>query len=165
MLDDRGYEHYEISNFARPGYRSRHNMKYWNLDEYLGLGVAAHSFFGGRRFAVARDIVKYIDGIEVVGNNINIYSEDSTPSIYEQMCEYVMLRMRLSDGIVASKFNRRFGFDFEENYGARLREYIPAGFVTFNSGKYSFTPKGMYVSNYILSSVLDFDGENIPSAI
>ena len=164
FLGSRGYEHYEISNFARPGYRCRHNMKYWNCDEYLGLGPGAHSYLDERRFAVARDIVKYIDGIEIVNNNINIYSEDEQLTVYERMSEYIMLRMRLSDGVTAAKFNRRFGFDFEEKYGARLREYIDGGFVEFNGGTYSFTPKGMYVSNYILSSVLDFDGENIPKS-
>ncbi len=165
LLESRGYEHYEISNFARPGYRCRHNLKYWNCDEYLGLGAAAHSYLGERRFAVVRDIVKYIDGIEIVNNNINIYSENSEISMFERMSEYIMLRMRLSDGVSAAKFNRRFGFDFEENYGAKLREYIDGGFVKFNGGTYSFTPKGMYVSNYILSSVLDFEGGNILNSL
>lgn len=163
FLEERGYEHYEISNFARPGYRSRHNMKYWNSDEYLGFGASAHSYFGGRRFAVVRDAVKYIDGVEIVGSGINIYSENNELSILEQMCEYIMLRMRLSDGVVASKFNRRFGFDFEENYGKKLREYMQGDFVRFERGVYSLSPKGMYVSNYILSSVLDFEPGNTPT--
>ena len=57
-----GFEHYEISNFAKPGFRSRHNFKYWDLSDYLGLGPGAHSFLNGRRFAFARDIRAYISG-------------------------------------------------------------------------------------------------------
>ena len=62
LLRKNGFEHYEISNFAKPGFRSRHNMKYWDLSEYLGLGPGAHSFMNGRRFEFARDIKAYING-------------------------------------------------------------------------------------------------------
>ena len=67
LLRRNGFEHYEISNFAKPGFRSRHNFKYWDLSDYLGLGPGAHSFLNGRRFAFARDIRAYISGEHPAG--------------------------------------------------------------------------------------------------
>lgn len=156
FLESKGYEHYEISNFARPGYRCLHNMKYWNCDEYLGLGVAAHSDFLGKRFGIIKDIQTYIDALEVIDYDKSIFSEMSEITQYERMCEYTMLRMRLSDGVSVSAFGRRFNYEFDKVFGNKLKMYINGGFVKFENGAYSFTPKGMYVSNYILSSVLDF---------
>lgn len=154
QLAGRGYEQYEISNFARPGWRCRHNLKYWTCGEYLGLGAAAHSDFGGARFAAARDVGLYIDGLELVDQGDSIWSEYNELSEDERMVEYVMLGMRLCDGVSRAAFAARFAQDFDAYCGKKLSAYIPDGFVTFDGDRYAFTAKGMYVSNYILSSVL-----------
>lgn len=148
-LAERGLERYEISNFARPGYESRHNLKYWECEEYLGFGVAAHSFFGGRRFGISRDMDAYISKREVL-------EENSAISPAELQAEYVMLGMRLEKGIDKSAFARRFGHDFDAVYGDRLTSYIKGGFVENTAHVCCFTTKGFLVSNAILSDLLDF---------
>lgn len=156
FLASRGYGQYEISNFAKPGYQCMHNVKYWNCDEYLGLGVAAHSFFNGNRFSFCKNIEKYIEAMERPEGNIRI--TDSTEEIRpkERLGEYIMLRFRLNDGISVKEFYRRFGKDFERMYGAKLQKYINAGYMENNQDRYFFTPTGMFISNYILSDLLDF---------
>ena len=145
-----GYEKYEISNFARHGYESRHNLKYWTGGEYIGFGVAAHSYFGDERFANSRNIDGYL-----IGENIE--SERKKISHSEQMTEYVMLRMRLSRGVELLDFVERFGKDFDELYRDKLLKYERGGYVKREYGSVSFTDKGFLVSNFILSDILDFE--------
>ncbi|MGN1031095.1 MAG: radical SAM family heme chaperone HemW, partial [Butyricicoccaceae bacterium] len=94
-----GMEHYEISNFARPGFRSRHNSGYWNLTPYLGFGPGAHSDFGGKRLEHPRDLAGYLNG------SIVPETEDEHP---DRRCEYVMLGLRTSDGICADEYDGDF---------------------------------------------------------
>ena len=154
-LDARGYKRYEISNFSVPGYESKHNLKYWHCDEYLGLGASAHSYFGRERFSSTRVVRDYIDGLEIIGSDINIIASCDKIRSRESMDEYVMLGMRLEEGICVRDFDARFGVSFKEKYGVLLDEYIKDGFVTFDGERYRFTSNGMFVSNYILSRVLD----------
>ncbi len=174
-LTVRGFRHYEISNFALPGYECRHNLKYWNCEEYLGFGCAAHSYFSGLRFSMKRDIMLYIESMEADINGKNPLNSDGAAITEEQVRragpidelysllpgerigEYIMLRLRLSEGISAREFEARFGINFDAVYGKRLKIYIDNGFMTYNGDRYALTPKGMYVSNYILSAILDFD--------
>ena len=144
-----GLMRYEISNFARAGYESRHNLKYWECAEYLGFGVAAYSCFGGRRFGISRDFGAYLDTREV-------YEENEAISQSEQMTEYVMLGLRLEKGIDKRTFASRFGVEFDAVYGARLAPYIGSGFVLDSAECCRFTTSGFLVSNAILSEVLDF---------
>ncbi len=177
-LETKGYRHYEISNFARPGFECRHNLKYWNCEEYLGLGCAAHSYFGGRRFSFKRDLPLYMDTMEADMTGCGAISDEDvsvTPEYLrssgildecyeirpnERVGEYVMLRLRLADGISCTDFERRFGLNFGALYGRRLSLYIDNGFMTFDGERYAFTPKGMFVSNAILSALLDFDSDS-----
>ena len=173
-----GFRHYEISNFARPGCECRHNLKYWNCDEYLGFGCAAHSYFSNMRFSTKRDLMLFIDAMEadisrggIMGNDGMGITESQlknaqpidefyqlTPS--ERVGEYIMLRLRLCDGISSSEFESRFGINFDAVYGRRLQIYIDNGFMKYDGDRYAFTTKGMYVSNYILSTILDFDKDS-----
>jgi oxygen-independent coproporphyrinogen-3 oxidase len=148
-LASHGYGQYEISNFAKAGYESRHNLKYWNCDEYLGFGPAAYSDFGGDRFGNSRDLAVYIEGG-------SIESDRETPTRSQRMNEYVMLRMRLTEGVCASEFARRFGCDFEAVFGKRLAAYERHGLVERTDDGWRFTREGFYVSNAILSEILDF---------
>ncbi len=149
-LRSHGILQYEISNFARPGYESRHNLKYWNCDPYIGLGPAAYSDFLSVRSGNSRDVLAYIEGRD-------IEEARETPSHRDRMNEYVMLRLRLNEGIHVSDFDTRFASDFEEAFGARLARYLPMGLVTRTETGYALSPEGMYVSNSILSDILDFD--------
>lgn len=156
FLASRGYAQYEISNFAKPGYQCMHNIKYWNCDEYLGLGPAAHSFFNGNRFSFCKDIDKYMCAMENPESKIKITDSIEEIMTKERLGEYVMLRFRLSEGISAKEFYRLFGKDFETMFGNKLSKYMNYGCVGKKEGRYFFTPKGMFISNYILSDILDF---------
>lgn len=148
ILAYHGLHRYEISNFARPGYESRHNLTYWTQQDYLGFGVAAHSYFGGERLAASRDITAYLAGEDVTESRETISPE-------EQLREYVMLRMRLERGIVRSDFDDRFGAGaFDRLYSEKLERYVAGGFVRRTDDGYAFTTAGFRVSNYILSEIL-----------
>ncbi len=143
ILRGGGYEKYEISNFAHNGRVSRHNLKYWKREDYLGFGPAAHSFYGGVRFANSRDVEGYLGGLD-------IREEAEMIAANEAMDEYVMLGMRLSEGIDIAEFGRLFGVDFMERYGNTFKRFAPE-YISIDKKRCSFTDKGMFVSNYILS--------------
>ena len=148
ILASLGFFQYEISNFSRPGMQSRHNLRYWNADPFLGFGPAAYSDFEGVRFGNRADPVSYAEG--------RIETESSeTPDAEARRQEYVMLRMRLSAGVEHAAYAARFGRSLERDFGARLAPYVSMGLVLRREEGYAFTPEGMYVSNRILSDILD----------
>jgi oxygen-independent coproporphyrinogen-3 oxidase len=149
LLASRGYAQYEISNFARRGCESRHNLRYWNTEEFLGFGPSAYSDFGGARFGNSRDLLAYTEGRDCTAEYESISRE-------ERKNEYVMLRMRLAKGLSAAAYEERFGEPLSESYGRRLEAYLSTGLVKRMGDGYAFTPEGMYVSNAILSEILDF---------
>lgn len=150
LLARNGYTQYEISNFSKNGYESRHNLKYWNCEEFLGFGPAAYSDFGGSRFGNSRDLNAYLQGETIV-------DECETPTLAQRKNEFVMLAMRLSEGISQKKYRDRFGADAEAEFGAALSRYIKLGLIRKTEDGYAFTPDGMYVSNAVLSEILDFE--------
>jgi oxygen-independent coproporphyrinogen-3 oxidase len=158
-LASRGFERYEISNFARGKKYSAHNLKYWHCEEYFGLGAAAHSFLDGERISTTRNIRDFIDGLEIVNNDINVIDSKVAVKGEALADDYVMLAMRLSEGVNVADFNAKFGIDFNEKYGAILDDYVDEGFVEKDERGYRFTSQGMFVSNYILSDVLGLDEE------
>ena len=125
-------------------------MKYWLRDEYVGLGVSAHSFLGEKRSFAPRDIDEYVSG----------RFEEGCEEISENdaMCEYVMLAMRRSRGVEENVFRQRFKKDFGEVFGKRLKPYCDGGFVVRKDGRCAFTDSGFYVSNAILADLLSFEG-------
>lgn len=158
FLAANGYKQYEISNFAREGFESRHNLKYWCCEEYLGFGPGAHSYFKDIRFSYKRSVSNYIKCCQGVGEEEMTDEYEEIP-LRERLGEYVMLRMRLTEGIDTRKFLMLFGKDFERTYGKKLAKYIKGGLVEYENGHYRFTRSGMFVSNYILSDILDFDAD------
>lgn len=159
FLSQNGYAQYEISNFSRHGRQCEHNLRYWNCDEYLGFGPGAHSYFGNRRFAYKRSAEDYIKNLEFPGSVSDMVSENYEIKPAERLGEYVMLRMRLTEGVDTEFFAAKFGVDFEKLFGRYLKLYSQGGFLEKKGRSWSFTPKGMYVSSHILSAMLDFDSE------
>ena len=149
MMKDAGYRHYEISNFARSGRESKHNCKYWRLDEYLGLGLAAHSDFGGKRLENTRDMERYLGGewLEAEGDISNS----------EREFEFLMLGFRTADGISKSEFLTRFGVEFDEKYGEKVEKFKKMGYFCEKGDALALTERGFEVSNAILTEILDFD--------
>ena len=142
-----GYEHYEISNFAKPGYRSRHNLHTWQCRDYLGLGVAAHSCMNGVRFGNSRDL----DGF-LRGEDVTEFTEILTPA--DREAEFIMLALRLSDGVSEVEFSRRFGKDFWHIYGSTCIPFIEKGLMAREGGRVYLTEAGFPVSNAILAELL-----------
>ena len=143
ILKEHGYTQYEISNFSKAGRESRHNLKYWTLGEYLGFGPGAHSDFGGRRFAVARDLDTYLSG------QIR-YSEDRAINAQERREEYLMLGLRTVRGIAAQETDAPF-----DGVESVLRTCGQHGLAEYTAGRWHLTPQGFLVSNSIIARVLD----------
>ena len=149
LMKRAGYFHYEISNFAKYGRESRHNSKYWRVDEYLGLGLSAHSDFSGKRVENTHDMNKYILG-EYIENQVEI-------SCGERELEFLMLGLRMDRGISKAEFFARFGIDFDEKYGEKIEKYVKMGYFLKNGDTVALSENGFEVSNMILAEFLDFD--------
>lgn len=143
-LEEHGYKQYEISNFAVPGYESRHNLIYWDCREYLGIGASAHSFFGGKRFFYERDINAFMSGADVI--------EDGEGGSFE---EYVMLRLRLTKGLINDEVKQRFGFYIPAQMLEKSRIFEKNGLLICDEKGIRLTTKGFLVSNSIISALLD----------
>ena len=151
LLRARGFRQYEISNFARKGLYSRHNMKYWTGGEYLGFGPNASSDFAGRRFTIIRDLQGYIDGIK---NGGEVLSDVEDIPIRERAGEYLMMRLRTSTGIAREEYERRYLLPFGPIEEA-LEKCRSFGHATQgDDGRWRLTPKGFLISNSIISDLL-----------
>lgn len=149
ILKAHGYGKYEISNFALKGRESRHNLRYWKGLEYLGFGVAAHSFFKGERFGNSRNITEFLAGKDIT-------EEKYTLTDKEKFNENIMLALRLGAGLSLSDFQTKTGMSFE-NFYPPTRELTDGGFMEIKNGRLAFTDKGFFVSNSILADMLDFE--------
>ncbi|MBS7223879.1 MAG: radical SAM family heme chaperone HemW [Clostridiaceae bacterium] len=145
MLSAAGYEHYEISNWAKPGFRAKHNAKYWDLSPYLGIGPSAHSLLDGRRFAYDRSLDAFLAGQPPV-------QEDEVDG-FSPALEFLMLALRTADGVVPEAFEARFGVSFMP-FARRLRFFEPHGLTRFENGRWRLTEQGFLLSNSILTDVL-----------
>ena len=151
ILRGKGYRQYEISNFARKGLYSRHNMKYWTGGEYLGFGPSASSDFAGKRFTMVRDLHSYINGIK---NGGEVIEEMDEIPLRERAGEYLMLRLRTSTGIIREEYEHKFLLPFDPIEDA-LERNRSMGFAARNTeGRWRLTPKGFLVSNSIISDLL-----------
>ena len=140
-----GYEQYEISNFAKLGKHSHHNIKYWQLEPVYGFGVSAHSFDGRERYANHRDTTKYVTSIE------NGDSPESYREKIETMSEYVFLGLRLTKGIDLAEFKSRFGIAFDDNYHREVEHLKNLGLIEIDDQHIKLTRKGMLFSNEVFS--------------
>ena len=148
MLRDAGYNHYEISNAAQPGRESRHNNKYWNYEEYLGLGLGASSFFEGKRFKNYDKMYKYIQAIK----EQRIPVDERTVEKYtdrDEMGIYVFTGLRRSEGIDLRDFRERFGNDLFDVYDVDILEKHKGLIGLYNDRLY-LTQAGMDVSNTVM---------------
>ena len=148
FLVKNGFEHYEISNFARGKRHSHHNINYWSNKEYYGFGLAAHGYVDGVRYANTENFEDYCTQSEY-----RIFEQNL--SMQEILEEEIFLGLRLMQGINVKKINKKFGIDFERKYDKILKKYLQDGFITYKNGCYCFTNDGVLVSNVVLSEFLD----------
>ncbi len=146
-----GFKQYEISNFARRGYASKHNLKYWMGEEYLGFGTAAHSYIGGKRFNYIADLEKYSENV-LAGKNIVDLSEEI--SNFERASEYLMLRLRTTHGISEQEYYDIYPCSMERAIDL-FRFYESQGWAVFTDGRWSFTPEGFLLSNTLIGEILE----------
>lgn len=160
ILKEKGYAQYEISNFARRGLRSRHNLKYWTGGEYLGFGPAASSDFGGKRFTVAPDIHRYISAIETGGA---VLSECQEVPARERAGEYLMLRLRIADGIEAQEYMKQYLLPFAP-IEALLKKYEAQDLAVCDGNRWHLTPRGFLLSNTLITELLEAQEASTPLA-
>ncbi|GLV14143.1 oxygen-independent coproporphyrinogen-III oxidase-like protein YqeR [Alicyclobacillus hesperidum] len=150
-LTQRGFRHYEISNFAKPGAEARHNLVYWRNQPYLAAGAGAHGYVGGVRHENLRKIRDYLDAIAL---GRRPYAEETAISIAERMEDQVMLGLRLAEGVSAPRFQERFGLSVEEAFGDVWRGLLAQGLVVEAEGGYRI-PAGYWpVANAIFTKCI-----------
>ena len=147
VLEEHGYARYEISNFSKSGYESRHNTRYWKLRDYIGFGVAAHSSFEGERFGNSRDIDAFLRGEDIVEERYFI-DED------ERRREYVMLGLRLAEGICDAEYREMCGRGMLEDM-PMIEKFLQAGYLERFGDRVAFSDEGFFVSNAILAELLN----------
>lgn len=156
-LRQAGYLQYEISNFAKPGRASRHNMKYWLGLEYVGFGPGAHSYFGGHRFSYRRDLAGYLRDF---GRPEALIDEDQRVPPIEQAREYLLLRMRTTQGIEEWEYRRCFGLNFEP-LARRLEFFERHHWAEQTNHRWHFTPQGFLLSNTLILDLLEAQGPTL----
>jgi oxygen-independent coproporphyrinogen-3 oxidase len=162
-LSRAGYEHYEISNWSRPGRRCRHNLTYWRCGEYLGLGAGAHSYFDGVRFATAKLPQQYLSLVEESWRAAQsgdgktpmrhvVSGETVTPEL--AVSDALVLGLRLVEGVDLTSFRLRYGIDALETYRARLDEPFAWGLLEVEEGALRLTARGRLLSNEVFTRLL-----------
>ena len=149
ILKESGYRQYEISNFARRGKISRHNMKYWTGGEYIGFGPNAASDFAGKYFTMVGDLKEYINGIMTGGQ---VISDVLAIPVRERAGDYLMLRLRTTHGISAQEYERQYLLPFAPLEEA-LQRCADNRDAVFENDRWHLTPKGMMISNTIISEL------------
>lgn len=150
-LKQNGYNHYEISNFAKEGYECKHNIVYWELSNYIGVGSSSHSYYNGKRYKNEENVKKYIEKIH---KNENAVVEEHENSLEDDMEEFVFLGLRKMEGISIDEFNRRFGRDIYSIYGKVIKKYEKDNMLVLRNGRLSLSSRGINISNYILSDFI-----------
>lgn len=143
-LEKAGYSQYEISSASRPGCESRHNLKYWNCDEYIAFGPSAHGFFGGKRYYFDRSLESYLAGA--------VPHDDGDGGDME---EYVMLRMRLSEGLTEKGMKVRFGKGIPNALREKASSPVISPYLICDDCGIRLTRKGMLVSNAIICELTE----------
>ena len=156
-LDSYGYRQYEISNFAREGHESLHNLRYWLGGEYMGFGPSAASDFAGKRYTYQRSLRGYIDGIF---GGTSVMAECDEIPIRERASEYLMLRLRTRYGVEAGEYSRSYRMDFEplEEIFQQLRK---ARYAVKDNGRWRLTAQGMLLSNPIIVALQEAQREAV----
>lgn len=152
-LQNAGYERYEISNYAKPGYACLHNQVYWTGGEYLGLGLGAASYWKGARFSNTPDMEEYMENCSRARITEN-RKEIVTATQKSRMEEYMFLGLRMIRGVSIREFERRFGIPMNRIYGTVIRSYIGQGLLKIEQDRLMLTERGIDVSNSVMADFL-----------
>ncbi|MBE6789464.1 MAG: radical SAM family heme chaperone HemW [Ruminococcaceae bacterium] len=147
-LENRGYKQYEISNFAKDGKKSRHNLKYWNCEHYIGIGASAHGFEGSERYYYPRSITDFIE------DPLNCVSDGAGGGAEEAF----MLKLRLSEGVDLASFKKKYSINYTDQFFRKLENFKKAGLMGERGNRIFLTKKGFLLSNSIIAALLDAMG-------
>lgn len=144
-MERNGFEHYEISNFTKPGFESRHNLMYWDNVEYYGFGAGASGYLDGIRYRNRGPIQHYLKG----GSEGNARLSEEVLSKNEMMEEELFLGLRKKEGVSIGKFEQKFGTSFEKRYGQIVQELQSDGLLKENNGFIQMTKKGLFLGDTV----------------
>lgn len=150
-LAEKGYEQYEISNFAKKGRQSRHNRIYWQAEEYLGMGLGSHSYMEGERFHNIYDLQEYIEAngdVSLLKEDIEIITEE------DALAEFMFLGLRLTEGVSFDRFRERFGKGMKNIYGSQIEALVKEGLLEEDAVGVRLTRRGVDVSNVVFEKFL-----------
>lgn len=147
-FEEEEYHRYEISNYSIDGYESKHNLRYWNQELYLGFGCGASSFFSGTRYSNIKNIEKYIENIET-GNSIIDKENYEELDLLALMKEYVMLSLRKIEGLDKKKFKAKYKKDIEEIFAEEIKELTDDKLIEEKQDKILLTKRGLEVANLV----------------
>ena len=150
-LEAAGFEHYEISNFARPGRCSRHNQVYWANEAYFGFGMGAARYVNGRRELNTRDLHSYIRKA-LAGETVTFQSEVLAPE--ERAKETMAVQLRRSEGIDRRRFHEQTGFDLDEVAGPALSKFVSMGLLQDDGGRICLTRQGKYLADSVIEGLM-----------
>lgn len=151
VLERYGYKQYEISNFAAKGFESKHNLKYWNLDDYMGFGPGAHSCVGNLRYSFVKDLKQYISG---VARGVSIIDEYNRIDPMEKAVEYIMFGMRTANGISENDYRTRCQCDWRPIHKVLLA-FAEKGWAEKTGDRWHFTVPGYLISNTLIGILLE----------
>lgn len=151
ILEEYGYEQYEISNYAKKGRRCRHNVGYWTRCDYLGLGLGAASLWGKKRFSNTADMEEYLRN-SAFPERIRLM--EPVLSKEDEMAEFMFLGLRMTEGVSETAFRQGFGVEMREIYGEVLKKYTGMELLEEKDGRIFLTRKGIHVSNSVMSDFL-----------
>lgn len=151
FLEENGFNQYEISNYAKEGKECRHNLAYWNMDNWIGVGSAAASYINGKRIKNISSVEEYINSIKDKGEAVE---EIINNSKNDDMEEFMFMGLRKINGIDENEFKNRFSMNINDVYGEILNKYIGEGLLIRESGRIFLSEKGIEISNVIMADFL-----------
>ena len=151
ILEENGFNQYEISNYAKDGKECRHNLAYWNMDNWIGVGSAAASYINGKRIKNISSVEEYINSIKDKGEAVE---EIINNSKNDNMEEFMFMGLRKINGIDENEFKNRFSMNINDVYGEILNKYIGEGLLIRESGRIFLSEKGIEISNVIMADFL-----------
>lgn len=141
-LKEKGFMRYEISNYAKKGFESKHNLKYWDCDEYIGIGLGAHSYIDGKRFSNTENLASYLKGDDIHQSGEILTRED-------MIGEFMMLGLRKTDGINRDEFIKRFGIELEVIYKDAIDRFVKLGLMELKENCCLLTERGLDLYNTV----------------
>ncbi|UZW12652.1 radical SAM family heme chaperone HemW [Clostridium pasteurianum] len=152
FLSKNGYFQYEISNFSKKGLECKHNLTYWNLQNYIGIGSGAHSYYDGIRYRNESNVKKYI---QLIKEDNTAVVENYTNTLEDEMEEFIFLGLRKIKGISIEEFKNRFRKDIFSIYSDVIEKYQSLHMLIVEEDRMYLSPRGMEISNYILSDFIN----------